>query len=168
MGTYRPGVPPPFGSFRTRDGYLVIAAGNDKLFGALCTALDRPDLAQDERFVRGESRKDDEAALRREIEATLAGHTTAHWCDVLGTAGVPFGTVNTVDAMLADPHVAGRSMLVEAGEGAALPQAVGTPIKFSDIPDLTRVRAAPELDQDRARILAELATRAGDHAGDGS
>ncbi|MEU5878729.1 CoA transferase [Spirillospora sp. NPDC047279] len=157
VGTYRPGVPPPFGTFRTADGYLVIAAGNDKLFGALCAALGRPDLEQDERFVHGEARKDHETALRHAIEAVLAGHGTEHWCAVLDAAGVPFSTVNTVDRMLADPHVRGRSMLVDVGAGGALPTAVGTPIKFSDVADLTRVTAAPELDQHRARILAELA-----------
>ncbi|CCH32405.1 CoA transferase [Actinosynnema sp. NPDC047251] len=161
VGTYRPAVPPPFGSFRTADGYLVIAAGNDKLFAALCTALGRPDLAQDSRFVQGEARKDHEPALQREIEALLAQAGTGHWCAVLGAAGVPCGPINTVDRMLADPHVAARSMLVDVDGGGALPKVVGTPIKFSDVADLTRVTAAPDLDQDRARILAELAARTG-------
>ncbi|MFI9627972.1 CaiB/BaiF CoA transferase family protein [Streptomyces sp. NPDC052042] len=162
VGTYRPGLPPPFGQFRTADGHMVIAAGNDKLFAGLCTALGRPGLSQDPRFADGESRKDNEAGLTKEIETVLAGGSTEHWCEVLGAGGVPCGPINTVDRMLADPHVAGRSMLVDAVGGGALTKVVGTPLKFSDVPDLTRVTAAPALDQHRTGILGDLGVRTED------
>lgn len=156
VGSYRPAIAPPFGAFRTGDGYMVIATGNDKLFARLCQALQQPALADDPRFATGERRKDNEPLLQATLETLLGHDTTPNWCERFVAAGIPCGPINTVDRMLADPHVGARNMLVEVDGDAGPARVVGTPIKLSCAPDLRRPRAAPALDQDRARILADF------------
>lgn len=156
IGSYRPAIAPPFGAFRTGDGHMVITTGNDKLFARLCIVLGAPWLAHDPRFAGGEGRKDHEAALTAQLEALLACRGTAEWCELMVRDGVPCGPINTVDRMLADPHVAGREMLIDAEGGRGPARLVGTPLKFSDSGPLRSVRAAPALDQDRARILRDF------------
>lgn len=156
VGTYRPAIAPPFGAYRTADGHVIIATGNDKLFARLCAMLGMPDMADDPRFVNGECRKDNEQALQLLLETALARSTSGEWCARMVEFGVPGGPINTVDCMLADPHVANRSMLVDVVEGAGAGKLVGTPIKFSSSDDLREVRAAPALDQDREQILADF------------
>lgn len=156
VGTYRPAIAPPFGAYRTGDGHIVIATGNDKLFARLCTMLGVTWLAEDSRFAEGEKRKDHESELQVLLESLLATDTSERWCARMVEHGVPGGPINTVNAMLADPHVAGRSMLIDVDGGSGPARLIGTPLKFSSGADLHRVRNAPELDQDRERILADF------------
>jgi len=156
VGSYRPAIAPPFGAFRTADGHMVITTGNDRLFARLCVVLGAPLLAQDPRFAGSEGRKDHETELTEELESLLTGRTTAQWCELMVEHGVPCGPINTVDRMLADPHVAGRAMLIDAEGGRGPAKLVGTPLKFSDAAPLRSVRAAPVLDQDRERILSDF------------
>lgn len=156
VGSYRPAIAPPFGAFRTGDGHMVIATGNDRLFAKLCTVLGFPEMATDVRFATGERRKDNEPLLQATIEAVLAANGTAWWCEHMASHGVPSGPINTVNQMLADPHVAGRSMLVSVDRDSGPRQIIGTPLKFSGRVEPDTVRAAPDLDQDRARILRDF------------
>lgn len=154
VGTYRPGIAPPWGPFRSADGYVILAVGNDRLFARLCAALGQPALAQDPRFAGGEARKDHEPALQQALDALLCTETTAFWCAHMAAAGVPCGPINTVNQMLADPHVAGRGMLLDV-EGPGPASVVASPLRFAGVARPASVRAAPALDQDRARILAD-------------
>lgn len=157
VGSYRPAIAPPFGAYRTGDGHMVITAGNDKLFARLCEVLDAPDMAHDPRYADGEARKDHETDLQHALEQLLAARSSADWCALMAQHGVPCGPINTVDQMLADPHVAARGMLVSAeGGGGGPARLMGTPLKLSGSPPLCQVRAAPALDQDRARILNDF------------
>jgi len=67
----------PFQAFRTSDGALIIAAGNDGLFIKTCEALGRPDMAADPNYKTNALRQKHHGKLEREIEAVLAGNTTA-------------------------------------------------------------------------------------------
>ena len=76
---------------------------------------------------------------------------------MLTTAGVPCGPLNDVAALLADPQVAARNMTITATGAATGPlRMAGNPIKFSDVADPATRSAAPGLDADREKILAEL------------
>jgi formyl-CoA transferase/CoA:oxalate CoA-transferase len=86
----------PYQVFHTADGDLMIAAGNDGLFGRLCDALDVPELAADPRFATNPdrlARRDELAAL---IQAKLGGATLADVLNRLEQAGVPAAPVNDV------------------------------------------------------------------------
>ena len=147
----------PFGPFQCADGQIVLAAGNNALFRQLCVALGRAELAQDARFGENEARAANRLALVVEIEATLKRRPRAHWLPLLEAAGVPVAAVNGIDQVVADPQVAARNMIVSTIGGAAgALRTAGNPIKMTGLADPAERPAAPALDRDRARILAEF------------
>jgi len=134
-----------------------VAAGNDALFAKLCDALGRPDLARDPRFASNDDRTRNVDALTPLLEAALASRTAPEWLEILEAAGVPCGPVNDVAALLDDPQVAARNMIVALDDPEAGGMKVaGNPIKLSGVADPATRGAAPELDADRERILAEF------------
>lgn len=157
MGTRHPSIT-PFEAFAAADGYIVVAAGNDALFARLCQAVGRPELAADPRFDTNPQRTANVDALKAEIEAALRRRPGAEWLEVLGAAGIPCGPINTVDKVAADPQVVARTMVVSAeGVSGRRLRMAGNPIKMSAFDDPPTRARVPRLDEDRARIVAELA-----------
>ncbi|MGB8276309.1 MAG: CoA transferase [Alphaproteobacteria bacterium] len=147
----------PFDAFKTRDRYIVIAAGNDRLFGRLCETLGRADLGDNPLFVSNESRTRHAAALKDEIEAALAARAGAEWLAALEAAGIPCGPINTVADALADPQTAARNMIIAVDDPVAgRLQMAGNPIKLSAFPDPPERKPAPDLGQHQDRIASEL------------
>jgi CoA:oxalate CoA-transferase len=156
LGTRHPSIT-PFQALRTRDGHLVVAAGNDALFAKLCRVLGCEPLAGDPRFASNELRTRHHEALAALLESELAKADTAAWLERLLAAGIPCGPLQDVEEVLADPQVAARNMVVTAELAGALRLAMaGNPIKLSGVADPPVRDAAPALDADRAAILAEL------------
>lgn len=147
----------PFEPYRTQDSYLVIACGNDELFRRLAKTLECPEIAADPRFSENARRSDNVLALKAVLEEVLRHQPTAHWLAVLGAAGIPCAPINDVAHACADPQVVARNMIVPI-EDAALPgiKLAGLPIKMSAYADAPSRPAAPDLDADRARILADF------------
>jgi CoA:oxalate CoA-transferase len=156
MGARHPSIT-PFEAFTTRDGHLIIAAGNDGLFVKLADALDRADLAENPLFRTNALRNEHQEALRAEIEGVLRNEGTDHWISVLEAAGVPCGPVNNIAQALAHPQTAARNMLISVDDPVTGPlELAGNPMKLSAFDDPpTRLRA-PDLDADRDHILREL------------
>jgi CoA:oxalate CoA-transferase len=150
----------PFEPYRAKDGYIVIACGNDELFRRMAVCLQRPDLATDPRFSENARRSDNVVALKDAVEDILRPHGVDHWLSVLGAAGIPCAPINDVAHACADPQVTARNMIVPI-EDETLPgiKVAGLPIKMSAYPDRDRRSAAPELDADRARNLADFPER---------
>jgi CoA:oxalate CoA-transferase len=156
MGARHPSIT-PFEAFPTRDGYLIIAAGNDGLFRKLCAALARPDLADDPDFATNALRTQHGDKLRAALDDQLRGQPTAHWVDRLGKAGIPCGPINNIAEALAHPQVEARNMLVEVADlQLGTVRVAGNPMKLSAFADEPRRAPAPDLDRDRAALLAEL------------
>ena len=88
LGSRHPAIT-PFQFFAARDGYIVIAAGNDRLWRQLCDALGLGALADDPRFANNALRTENHAALEPILERALAEKTVDEWCTILAAAGVP-------------------------------------------------------------------------------
>ena len=156
LGARHPSIA-PFEAFKAKDGYFIIAAGNDALFAKLCEAVGRADLASNPLFLTNAKRTDHAAALRDELEQVLAAKTVDEWLGILDRAGVPSGPINNVKQVLEDPQVAARNMVVSVDDKdvGIFPMA-GNPIKLSGYSDPpTRVQV-PDLDGDRAAILKRI------------
>ncbi|HEV8014633.1 MAG TPA: CaiB/BaiF CoA-transferase family protein [Stellaceae bacterium] len=147
----------PFQAFRTKDGNIIIAAGNDSLFVRLCNGLGKPGMGLDPDYLTNDLRQKNQKRLEAEIEAILADRTTAEWIKIIGAAGVPCGPINNIAQALEHPQVAARNMLVTAPDGAGgTLRLSGNPLKMSAFADPSTREAAPELDASRAAILKEL------------
>ncbi|MGO1522655.1 MAG: CaiB/BaiF CoA transferase family protein [Nesterenkonia sp.] len=95
MGNEHPSLY-PYGPFRTADGQLMIACGNNGQFGRLCRTLGIPQAAEDPRWAEMSGRNTHRDALRELLEQQLAGADTQHWSQVLREAGVPSSPINDV------------------------------------------------------------------------
>jgi CoA:oxalate CoA-transferase len=152
LGNRHPSIA-PFEVYETADRPLVIAAGNDALFGRLCRALGRPEWAEDARFRTNPDRTRNVAALKEALESLLRQVPAAHWLGVLQAAGVPCAPLSTVAEAVENPQVQARNMIVSAG-GLRM---AGNPVKLSAFPDPPTRRPAPDLNADGERIRRELA-----------
>src|SRR3954451_14939548 len=151
MGARHPSIT-PFEAFATKDGHIIIAAGNDGLFVKLAHALDRADLAENPQFKTNDLRNRHQEVLRAEIEDVLGKAGTDHWIEVLEKAGLPCGPVNNVEQALAHPQTEARNMLVEVDDPVSGPlKLAGNPMKFSAFADPSSREPAPELDADRQK-----------------
>ena len=145
----------PFQAFKTSDGAIIIAAGNDGLFIKTCEALGRSDLSASPDYKTNALRQKHHKNLEHEIESVLKANTTDHWIAVVSKAGVPCGPINNIAQALEHPQVAARNMVVEVpdGSGGTLKLA-GNPIKMSAFADPPTRPPAPDLDGDRQAILS--------------
>jgi CoA:oxalate CoA-transferase len=156
MGARHPSIT-PFEAFPTRDGNIIIAAGNDGLFVKLAHAVDRADLAENPLFKTNSLRNQHQEVLRTELEGVLRGEGTDHWIAVLEAAGVPCGPVNNIAQALAHPQTAARNMLISVDDPVTGPlELAGNPMKLSGFADPPTRPRAPDLDADRDHILREL------------
>jgi crotonobetainyl-CoA:carnitine CoA-transferase CaiB-like acyl-CoA transferase len=141
-----------FEAFRTRDGEVVIAAANDRLFQKLAGALDRPDWAEDPRFKTNALRVANKAALLPEIQAILGTRDSAEWAARLEGAGVPCAPIQDLEDVLAEPQTAALGMVEEVpGADLAL---VGLPLSFDGVRPAMR-RRAPTLGEHNDEVFGK-------------
>ncbi|MGW0810170.1 CaiB/BaiF CoA transferase family protein [Nonomuraea sp. NPDC002799] len=146
MGNRHPSIV-PYEVFRAADRPIVIAAGNDRQFRALCAALERPDLAADARYVTNAGRVAARGTLVAELNAALATRTADTWFERLTTAGVPCGPINDLAAAFALAEDLGLAPAVDLdGVGQ-----VANPVRLSTTPPSYR-RPPPALGQDDAWV----------------
>jgi crotonobetainyl-CoA:carnitine CoA-transferase CaiB-like acyl-CoA transferase len=118
----------PYQAFRTRDGWLVIGAGNDGLFAKLAKAMGRPELATDERFRTNRGRVTNKEQLLPLIEAFAAGFGNQELAALLDQADVPNAPVQTIEQVVADPQTLALGILQQGPEGSF--PTVGLPLTF--------------------------------------
>jgi crotonobetainyl-CoA:carnitine CoA-transferase CaiB-like acyl-CoA transferase len=94
----------PFQGFQTKNGTVIIAAGNDRLFAKLGAALGHPEWATDPRFVTNAERRAHREELIVEMERVLTTRTKGEWIDILEEAGVPCAPIQDLREMLAEPQ----------------------------------------------------------------
>jgi CoA:oxalate CoA-transferase len=156
LGVRHPNIA-PFEAFDASDGYIIIAAGNDSLYVKLCTAIGRPELAKEERYLTNDLRLQNMESLKTELEKVLKTKPVQHWLKVFDEAGIPAGPINNVGQAIDSAQAKARNMVVTAEDPTAgTVKLVGNPIKLSSFPDPATRRPAPELDGDRERILKGL------------
>lgn len=154
-GTAHPNIQPQR-TFHCADGDIVIVAGNDAQFAALCQVIGQPALAGDERYATNGQRVRNQASLDPILDAAFASQPRAHWLEKLKQAGVPAGSINSVPEVFEDPQVAHRAMLRRLPHPVAgsVPQ-VMNPLRFGGAA-LRVDRAPPLLGEHTDEILAEL------------
>ncbi len=146
----------PYETFRTSDGEIVIAVGNDAIWRRFCPALDQPALADDSRFRSNRDRLTNYAALKAILEPVLASRTRAEWTLRFQAADVPCGSVRDVAEVLADPQLAARGMVTTVEHPTVGPtRVISSPLHLSASPSSVRT-PPPTLGQHTDAVLAEL------------
>ena len=145
----------PYNSYRTADGFIVIAVLTDRFWQNLKQVVDAPELDRpefDSPAGRVASRDFIDATLNR----VLAGNTNAYWLERLSRFRVPAGPVNSLGQAMLDPQLQYRNMVIDLqhpnGETRKGP---GNPVKLSRHTK-EQFAPAPLLGQDTAAVLAEV------------
>jgi crotonobetainyl-CoA:carnitine CoA-transferase CaiB-like acyl-CoA transferase len=140
----------PYEVFATADGELMVAAANDRLFAALCTAIGAPELALDARFATNPLRVENRDDLVAAIAEGLRRETTRTWLARLHDAGVPAAPVHSVADAATDEQTAALEILQEL-DGRAT---VDLPLSADG--ERARHRSAPpRLGEHTAAVLSE-------------
>jgi crotonobetainyl-CoA:carnitine CoA-transferase CaiB-like acyl-CoA transferase len=142
--------------FRARDGFLVLAVGNDEQFARFCGVMGRPELAQDERFRTNAARARNNPVLMPIIAEILASQDRAHWVGGCERVGVPCGPINTIPEVFEDAQIKHRGMRFALPHPVAgqVPQ-VASPMRFANAP-LEYRRAPPLLGEHTDEVLREI------------
>lgn len=143
----------PYDAFKVKDGVIIIAAGNQKLYEKLCTeVLHRPDMITDPRFVDMTGRLENQDAIQEVIEDTLKDYTMEEATQLVLSKGIPAGPILNIKQILEDPHVKEREMFVEMDHPTLGRITVnGCAIKLMDTKPSVRT-PAPQLGQDNKAI----------------
>jgi formyl-CoA transferase len=122
--------------FRARDGWFVLQVGREQHFAKLAALIGRPEWTADPRLATRQGWVDQlETVLRPAIEAWASAMTKTEACHRLAAAGIAAGPCLSDAEVVADPHVAARSMLVELPrtDGVAQPVlAPASPVRLSE------------------------------------
>lgn len=137
----------PYQAFRTKDGELVIAAGNDNLFRKMCSVLGAPEWVSDPRFANNGLRVENKADLVELIETRTRTRNAAEWAELLDAAGVPNAPVQTVDQVAAHPQTEALGILRRSPDDGC--RYFGLPLSFEGVRP-GRNAPAPALGRDNA------------------
>jgi len=131
IGNLHPNIV-PYQPFKSSDGEVIVACGNDNLFRKFCEAAGHPELAKDARFATNGKRVENRTELTRLIQDIFGRKTTAEWLALLESAGVPNGPINNIAQVFEEPQVRARGVKIELQHAAAgtLPL-VASPMRFS-------------------------------------
>lgn len=155
LGNLHPNIT-PYQPFKTKDGEMVIAVGNDSQFKRFCQAVGLPELAGDERFSTNPMRTKNRTELTEILAQKMSEKTTKEWQHEMNKAGVPCGPINDMEQLFSDPQVAARQMVVEMPHPTAgLVRLVGSPLKLSRTPVEMR-RHPPLAGEHTEEILSKL------------
>jgi CoA:oxalate CoA-transferase len=146
----------PFGSFQASDGHFIIAVLNDGQFKALCSAMGRADLVEDERYASDELRTLNEAELREIIESWSTSFSVVEVVEQLTKAQVPSSPIQTMEQAIESAQVAARGLLTRhhhplAGDVPAMEQ----PVQFDGV-RRGDVQPAPVLGVHTREVLTGL------------
>ncbi len=147
----------PYQAFAVKDGYIVVAVGNNEQFARFCAMIGKPEWAGDARFSTNKNRVLNRATLIPMIEEALKSQTSGYWVEMMLAADIPGGPVNTMDQVFATPQVRHREMEISMGHIQS-PQPiklVGSPLKLSQTP-VSYELSPPILGQDTQDVLEKV------------
>ena len=155
LGSAHPSIA-PFQTIPTRDGWMVIAIGNDIIWERFCTAIGREDLSQRPEYKTNSLRSRNRKTLMEIIEKEMVKRTTRAWSRILERESIPHSPINNIKQVCEDPCINHRKMLAEIEQ----PQMgrikiAGSPIHLSETPGQVYA-PAPLLGEHTGEILKNL------------
>ncbi|MGQ4273925.1 CaiB/BaiF CoA transferase family protein [Terrihabitans sp. B22-R8] len=145
----------PYQAVKSKDGYFVMGATNQKLWNQLCNQIGRTELLEDPRFETNPARLKHREILIEELEKTFVTKTSDEWVDELLAVGIPAGKMSSYPEAFESEHGQHRKMRIEIPhpiEGT-VPN-IGFPVKLMGTPQQIRMHP-PLLGEHTDAVLAE-------------
>ena len=146
----------PTSAYKTKDGYMNIAATGEGMWRRVCEGIGRKDMLEREDFKGDQNRSKNRVALNAEINKALASRTTAEWIEILTKAEVPCGPIYSIDQVFDDPQVKhiGAATTVKSPKLGEI-RIVNQAVKLSRTP-ARMASAPPEVGEHTDEVLAEI------------
>jgi crotonobetainyl-CoA:carnitine CoA-transferase CaiB-like acyl-CoA transferase len=145
----------PYQAVRCADGFITLAAANDRLFRRLCELLGHPEWMADPDFADDTGRVRHRARLVGLIESETVKRTCSEWIATFEANGLPCGPINNYEQVFADPHLRFREMVLDTDHPTlGHLRTLGSPVKMSETPPVAG-RRAPLLGEHTQEVLGE-------------
>jgi len=155
LGNQHPNIA-PYQEFPTKDGYIILAVGNDPTFERFCKAFGQEALLADPRFATNPIRVQNRQLVTDTLTPVMKSKTTAEWIEALEALKIGCGPINTLEQVFADPHVQARDMVVEMAHGSGeTVKVIANPVKLSATPPSYR-SAPPVLGEHTQDVLTSV------------
>jgi len=143
------------GTYQTKDGWIIIAANNDAMWGRMCEAVNKPEWLEDTRFSTRADRQANNDALEDELTEWFSERNTRDAAEHLSAHSVPCAPVNTVEQAANEPLLQEREMMMEIPDPVAGTMWVtGKSIKFGRTPMV--VNPTPLIGEHTRELLSDV------------
>ncbi len=153
LGNQHPNIA-PYQEYPTKDGYIILAVGNDPTFERFAKAFGLEHLLSDPRFATNPKRVENRQLVTETLTPVMKSKTTAEWIDALEALKIGCGPINTLKDVFNDPHVIARDMVKQlphaSGETVTV---IANPVKLSATPPDYRI-SPPVLGEHTQEVLS--------------
>nr|XP_004668891.1 succinate--hydroxymethylglutarate CoA-transferase isoform X2 [Jaculus jaculus] len=146
----------PYQAFKTKDGYLVIGAGNNQQFATVCQILNLPELIDDSKYKTNHLRVENRKELIKILSARFSEETTSQWLYLFEGSGIPYGPINNMKDVFAEPQVIHNDLIMEMKHPTVGKIAVpGPAVRYSKF-KVSEAKPPPLLGQHTTHILRDV------------
>uniref|UniRef100_A0A8B9X1P1 Succinyl-CoA:glutarate-CoA transferase n=1 Tax=Bos mutus grunniens TaxID=30521 RepID=A0A8B9X1P1_BOSMU len=146
----------PYQAFKTKDGYLVVGAGNNQQFAAVCKILNLPELINDSKYRTNHLRVQNRKELIKILSTRFKEEMTSKWLQLFEGSGVPYGPINNMRNVFAEPQVLHNDLIMEMKHPTVGKISVpGPAVRYSKF-KMSEARPPPLLGQHTTHILKEV------------
>uniref|UniRef100_A0A8C5W4T1 Succinyl-CoA:glutarate-CoA transferase n=1 Tax=Microcebus murinus TaxID=30608 RepID=A0A8C5W4T1_MICMU len=146
----------PYQAFKTKDGYLVVGAGNNEQFATVCKILNLPELIDDSKYKTNHLRVHNRKELIKILSARFEEELTSKWLYVFEGSGIPYGPINNMKNVFAEPQVLHNGLVMEMKHPTVGEISVpGPAVRYSKF-KMSEARPPPLLGQHTTHILKEV------------
>nr|AAH55852.1 RIKEN cDNA 5033411D12 gene [Mus musculus] len=146
----------PYQAFKTKDGYLVIGAGNNQQFAVVCKILNLPELIDDSKYRTNHLRVQNRKELVKILSARFAEEVTAKWLCLFEGSGIPYGPINSLKDVFSEAQVLHNGLVMEMNHPTVGKISVpGPAVRYSKF-KMSEAKPPPLLGQHTRHILKEV------------
>ena len=143
----------PYNVYDTANGYLAVIIATDRHWQRLCEGIDRPELANDDRFATVDGRREHRKEVNDLLATELARDTAEYWFDRLAERGVPVAPIRDTQSVWTDEHVQSRDLRRLMPVGSSEFWAINYPAQFEETEIGEQPSSVPDIGEDTVEVL---------------